>query len=172
MSRLQQGKIVQRRTTQQRGELKLIGGQSWQVIDRSPEDTWELLVRTMEHHKFIPGANESNLLSSSRKKKRTELIHTSGPISISYQIDLTFNSDKRTMMIQFVPNSSKHVRAGWGFAKIRPWHNDQTLISFGMLIDIGEGLLTGFIRPAVQRWLLLVPSDIKRYVEASLSKKS
>ena len=169
--KLNAGKLILHRKSERRGDFKLTGGRSWQTINRSPTQTWRALTRLSQHHKIVPGATRSSRVSSSKNVKRIEFIHEKGPLEISYQVDLGFDDEARVMKIWLIPDVSPNVRGGWGFAKIRPWYGGRTLLSFGAMVDIGDGFLTGFIRPAVQHWLLRVPEDIRRYVEASTPKQ-
>ena len=169
--KLNAGKLILHRKSERRGDFKLTGGRSWQTINRSPTQTWRALTRLTQHHKIVPGTTRSSRVSASKNVKRVELFHEKGLLEISYQVDLAFDDEARTMKIKIIPEASPNVRGGWGFAKIRPWNGGRTLVSFGSMVDIGEGFLAGLIRPAVQHWLLRVPEDIKRYVEASTPKQ-
>ena len=168
IDRLEAGKIVTRKKTQQRGTLKLTGGQSWQVVNRNPRQTWTALNRLKKHHNIVPGASRSRTLADDGKQQRVELTHGSGRIRVSYDLNVTREPQQRTMLFRLVPTDKSSVRAGWGFVKVRAWGGGRSLVSFGALVDIGDGLLTGVIRPALQRWLLTLPTDVKRYVESAV----
>jgi hypothetical protein len=58
------------------------------------------------------------------------------------------------------------VRAAWGFYNLRP-HGEGTLLAFGIMADIGDGLLTALVRPQVHEWMMKVPWMVKRFVEGS-----
>jgi hypothetical protein len=65
-----------------------------------------------------------------------------------------------------VDHSQPHdIRAGWGFMRVRPFKGNRTLVSFGALVDIGDGVFVSIIRPAIRRDLLRIPFYFKRHLE-------
>ncbi|KPK51231.1 MAG: hypothetical protein AMJ63_13015, partial [Myxococcales bacterium SG8_38_1] len=58
------------------------------------------------------------------------------------------------------------IRAGWGFIRVRPYKNDRTLVSFGALVDIGDGVFVSIVRPAVRKDLLRIPHFLKQHLES------
>jgi hypothetical protein len=67
-----------------------------------------------------------------------------------------------------VDHSKPHdIRAGWGFIRIRPYKDNRTLVSFGALVDIGDGVFVSIARPAVRRDLLKIPHFLKQHLEGN-----
>jgi hypothetical protein len=50
---------------------------------------------------------------------------------------------------------------------VRPFQNGRAILTFGILADVGTGLLAGVARPQIHEWMLRVPEIIKGYVEGS-----
>jgi hypothetical protein len=66
-----------------------------------------------------------------------------------------------------VDHSQAHdIRAGWGFIRVRPFKGNRSLVSFGALVDIGDGVFVSIIRPAVRKDLLRIPFYFKRHLES------
>ena len=88
-----------------------------------------------------------------------------GPIDVRYVLQTTVQPKKGAVLFR-VDHSQQHdIRAGWGFIRIRPYKKDKSLVSFGALVDIGDGVFVSIVRPAVRRDLLRIPYFLKNHLE-------
>ena len=154
---------------EQRGAYKLIGGQSWQIINVPIEVAWEGLANLPGYKNFIPLATETDVTHQAGEEADLAVRQEWGPIDVRYVLQTTLEPQRRSMVFR-VDHSKQHdIRAGWGFMRIRPYKGNQTLVSFGALVDIGDGVFVSVIRPAVRRDLLRIPFYFKRHIEAEVA---
>ncbi|MCA9581432.1 MAG: SRPBCC family protein [Myxococcales bacterium] len=161
---LKDGKLVSRAESRQRGELKLIGGTSWQVIDLPPTVVWKAVTDFPNYPSFLPRAKQTRVMEKKGKKSVVWVLHQEGPVRAEYSLDMIV--EPRARMGQFRLNRTrKHdIREGWGFFSVQPYGSGKSIVSFGILADVGSGVLSGLVRPTVQKWILRVPSELRKYL--------
>ncbi len=160
------GELVMKQKNEQRGAYKMIGGQSWQLVDVPFEEAWAALTNFPGYTNFIPLVTEADVKHQAGKETDLAIRQQWGPIDVRYVLQTTRERERGAVMFR-VDHSQRHdIRAGWGFIRARPYKGERTLVSFGALVDIGDGVFVSIIRPAVRRDLLRIPFYFKRHVEA------
>jgi len=163
------GELIVKKKNEQRGAYKLIGGQSWQIIDVPVDIAWEALANLPGYKNFIPLVTESDIKHQAGEEADLAIRQEWGPIDVRYVLQTTLEADRRSMVFRVDHSQAHDIRAGWGFMRVRPYKRDQTLVSFGALVDIGDGVFVSIIRPAVRRDLLRIPFYFKRHIEAEVA---
>ncbi len=159
------GELVVKQKNEQRGAYKLIGGQSWQIVDVPFDVAWKALTDLPRYTSFIPLATEADIKHQAGKEADLAIRQQWGPIDVRYVLQTTLEPERGAVMFR-VDHSQQHdIRAGWGFIRARPYKGQRTLVSFGALVDIGDGVFVSIIRPAVRRDLLRIPHHFKRHME-------
>jgi len=159
------GELVAKHRNEQRGAYKLIGGQSWQIVDVPVEIAWKALSDLPRYKRIIPLATETEVTHQAGEEADLAIRQQWGPIDVRYVLQTTLDEDRRALMFRLDHSQSHAIRAGWGFLRVRPYKDNRTLVSFGALVDIGDGVFVSIIRPAVRRDLLRIPSHFKEHVE-------
>lgn len=167
---LMAGELVMKQKNEQRGAHKLIGGQSWQIIEVPIEVAWEAMMDLTGYKNFIPLATETNITHRAGEEADLAVRQEWGPIDVRYVLQTTLESDKRSLVFRVDHSKDHDIRAGWGFLRIRPFKGNRTLVSFGALVDIGDGVFVSIIRPAVRRDLLRIPYYFKRHIETEVAR--
>lgn len=162
---LASGELVMKPKNEQRGSLKLFGGQSWQVVDVPVDAAWRAMEDLPSYRRIIPLATESDIKGQSGDEIDLAIRQQWGPVDITYVLQTTLDPEERVMMFRLDHSQGHELRAGWGFLRARPWKGDKTLVSFGAMVDIGDGVLVSIIRPALRKDLLRIPTKFKDYVE-------
>lgn len=163
------GELVMKHKNEQRGTYKLIGGQSWQIIDVPVEVAWEGLANLTGYKNFIPLVTESDIKHQAGDEADLAIRQEWGPIDVRYVLQTTLESDRRSMVFRVDHSQAHDIRAGWGFMRVRPYKGNRTLVSFGALVDIGDGVFVSIIRPAVRKDLLRIPFYFKRHIESEVA---
>jgi hypothetical protein len=162
---LSQGELVMREKNEQRGAYKLFGGQSWQIIDVPVDVAWSALKDLSGYKNFIPLATESVVKHEAGKEADLALRQQWGPIDVRYVLQTTVQDDRGAVVFRVDHSQDHDIRAGWGFIRVRPYRDSKTLVSFGALVDIGDGMFVSIVRPAVRRDLLRIPHFLKKHLE-------
>lgn len=164
---LANGELVMKPKNEQRGAYKLLGGQSWQIIDAPPSETWSALKDISGYKNFIPLATESVVTHEDSEETEVAIRQQWGPVDIRYVLQTTLQPKKGAVLFRVDHSQDHDIRAGWGFIRIRPYKETQSLVSFGALVDIGDGVFVSIVRPAVRRNLLRIPYYLKKHLEGS-----
>lgn len=162
---LESGELVMKPKNEQRGSLKLFGGQSWQIVDVPVEMAWRAMEDLPSYKHIIPLATESDVKGQNGDEIDLAIRQQWGPIDIRYVLQTTLDPEKRVMMFRLDHSQGHEIRAGWGFLRVRPWKGGKAIVSFGAMVDIGDGVLVSIIRAAVRKDLLRIPANFKGYVE-------
>ncbi|MBW2464662.1 MAG: SRPBCC family protein [Deltaproteobacteria bacterium] len=170
-ARLAQGRLVTRPTTQSRGSLHLVGGVSYQVINASPDAVWAAMGEPRQWRRMLPQVTESRQVAGEGSERTIYLRQSQGPISKSYYLRATYEESRRELTFVLDTNRPHDLRAAWGFMSVHQYGDGRSLLSYGAMVDIGDGLLASMIRGTMHEWLLRVPSTIKRYVESAIRRR-
>ena len=162
---LMSGELVVKQKNEQQGSLKLIGGQSWQIVDVPVDIAWQAVADLSRYKRFIPLATESDVKHQAGNEADLAMRQQWGPIDVRYVFQTTLDPDGHSMVFRVDHSQDHDIRAGWGFMRVRPFKGNRTLVSFGALVDIGDGIFVSIIRPAVRKNLLRIPFYFKRHLE-------
>jgi len=167
LRRLAAGELVERRLVREQGDRRLLGGTSWQVIDAEPAVVWEALLDTPYYPRMLPQVTEARVVSDGGARRTLFVRHGSGLTQTSYYLDVQL--DRRLHDMNFRINKSRPhgVRAAWGFYAVRSYAEGRTLLVYGVMADIGNGLGSMLLRGSVHEWMMKVPWMVKRFVEGS-----
>jgi hypothetical protein len=167
LARLSRGELVERRITQRNGTIQMMGGTSWQVVNAPPSILWQALLDTSHYHRMLPQVVEAKLVRSAGATRSVFVRHGGGLLAPSYYLDLELAANQRSVRFKVDPSRARGVRAAWGFYELRPYAQGRTLLVYGVMADIGDGLLTSLVRSTVHEWMMKVPWMVKRFVEGS-----
>ncbi|MFW6050493.1 MAG: hypothetical protein ACODAU_04925 [Myxococcota bacterium] len=162
---LRRGKLVTRPTEEQRGQLRLVGGMSWQVVDEPVHAVQALLGKPSEYEHLLPGVSSLREVKSSGPFRTVRICHARGRVEGCYHANMRFANEGRNVFFQLDPSQDNDLRAGWGFLRISKYGRSKTLVAWGVMADFGKGILAGLMRPRVREWMLKVPTTIKKHVE-------
>lgn len=164
--RLDEGRLVVRSATRTRGNLRLIGGASWQVIDAPPEAVWTAIRDTSQYRRMLPQVENARVVAQRGRSRTVRVMHEYGIVGAGYHLVMNFIGD-RDITFTLDPRRDNAIEAAWGFIQVRPYRGNRTLLAFGVMADVGGGVVSGFLRPTVHEWMLKVPYTMKQYIEGS-----
>lgn len=166
-ARLAAGDLVVRPVTKRRGSLLLVGGSSWQVVDAPPDAVWRALGDVPRFRHMLPRVAEARVVSARGHQKTVMIRHEYGVTDARYYLRTRYYPDRRDITFTLDANRRNSLRAAWGFFTVRPYGRDgrKTLLAYGCMADVGDGVIGGFLRPTVHDWMMRVPWTMRRYIE-------
>ena len=93
--------------------------------------------------------------------------HSVGPVDASYSVRFQFDPVNKTVVFRLDDSRPHDLRAAFGFFRIREHTPGTTRVSFGAMVDVGDGLISGSLRPTLHEWVLKIPWTFKQYIEGS-----
>lgn len=164
-AKLSTGAFVERRTSERRGSLRLVGGSSFQVIRRSPEEVWRALTDLDEIGNLLPSIRRTQVVAQNGSSSTVRVEHEHGVMEAAYHLRVR-HTNGNVVIFQLDTRRKNDIHAGWGFLRIHPWDGGRkTLVSYAVLVDVGPGLLKAVMTPAFKEWILRVPLTMKWYLE-------
>jgi hypothetical protein len=167
--RLEAGDLVIRPMTRRRGSLRLIGGSSWQVVERSPSSTWRALCDPRSYRSMLPAAEDARVVAHRPGQRVVRVSHAAGFVRASYHLRMRYDHERHDIAFRLDEGRPNDLRAAWGFIGVAPYDGDseRSLVSYGVMADVGGGVLGGVMRGAIHDWMLRVPSTIRGYLHGS-----
>lgn len=164
-ARLARGELVVRRTHSTHGGREYIGGASWQRIRLPPGAVWRATLDVARYDRLLPEVSEARVIRRDGDRRLVFLKHAKGPIHIEYA--LWFEVEEGTRIARFRVDRGREgdIRAGWGHLAVYPYRDGDSILSYGIHADIGQGLFQSLVRGQVHEWMLRVPQTVKWYVE-------
>jgi hypothetical protein len=153
--------------SKRRGSLLLVGGSAWQVIDAPPDAVYRAIGDVPRYPRMLPRVSHARVVSSRGHRKVIEIRHDYGVADPRYYLRARFYPERRDVTFTLDDRRRNSLRAAWGFFTVRPYGRNRTLLAYGCMADIGDGVVGGFLRPTVHDWLMRVPNTIKRFIEGS-----
>jgi Polyketide cyclase / dehydrase and lipid transport len=167
--RLDAGQLVLRPVSRTQGRQRLMGGSSWQVIDAPPEVVWRALLDTPRYNRMMPQVLEARVVRAADNQRTVFLRQgTEGLVEAKYYLRVNVHEEKRDITFA-VDDEMPHdlLRAAWGFYTVRPYRDGKTLLAYGVMADIGGGVVASLMRHNVHDWMLRTPWMVKRFLEGS-----
>jgi len=165
--KLEAGELVSRKQSSRRGGLELLGGSSWQVIDAAPEIVFSALLDTHRYPRMMPQVLEAKLVAS-RDSERTVFVRQGqkGVAEKRYYLRVNVDEAKRDITFAVDDKRPHDLRAAWGFYTVRPFKGGKTLLAYGIMADLGGGLMSNVFGDQIHEWMLKTPWMVKRFVES------
>lgn len=170
-ARLDAGKLVTRQERKALGNLKLVGGTSWQVIDATPDAVWGRFRQFDKFSRFLPACDKSTVIARSKGGFILRLEHSEGPIRAVYHMTVKSNEAIRAAQFRLSTKHRNDIREGWGFVKVSAYKGGRTLVSYGVMADVGSGILAGAVRSSIHEWMLEVPRLFKEDLKREMKRK-
>lgn len=164
---LEAGELVQRPVEKRRGDLRLMGGTSYQLIAAPAHVVWQALLDTPHYHRMMPRVLEAKLVEA-KSAQRTVYMRqgAEGIAEHAYYLKVDVDAQQGDIAFKMDEQRPHDLRAAWGFYQVRAY-GEKTLLVYGVMADIGSGWLAGLARGSVHEWMLRTPWMVKRFVEGS-----
>jgi ribosome-associated toxin RatA of RatAB toxin-antitoxin module len=166
LRQLHRGELVIRPAALRRGDLDLVGGTSWQAVDAPADVVWHTVLDTADYVRMLPAVTDARLLEQQGHRRVIWLHHSYSMIDASYCLVATLQPERRTASFQIDDSRPHSMRAGWGFLTVRPYGMHRSMVSYGILADIGHGMASGLLAPTIRDWMLRVPATVKEFIES------
>lgn len=119
---------------------------------------------------MIPTVSKAKTVVSQPDYRVVRFEHRAGPVGMQYDLNLKLNAQSYDITFSLDPNAKEGPRAAWGFISLRPYGPGRTLLSYGVMADPGDGIVTTMLRGTVHEWMLRVPEQMKRFMESTAAR--
>src|SRR5690349_1759264 len=95
LQRLERGQLLSRSTAERTERGPLIGGTSWQVIDRPVDEVWNVLLDPDQYPRFLPQVTRAEVIRKTADERIVQISHGNSLLQIGYYLDVRIDAEAR-----------------------------------------------------------------------------
>ena len=160
--RLLRGQAVEREQRFNVRDRSYVGGVSYVIVEEPAEDVTRLLSDVEVWKRLLPKTRSARRVGSAGQDVLVEL--TNGTLFL--QATYTMRLHREPDGVKFWMDRSRHhdVDDAWGFLRVEPMPAGRSLVSYGVLIDVGPGIARDLFEAPVRELALTVPDQLRSLV--------
>lgn len=166
---LDEGQLVTRPRRETREGRLLVGGTSYQAIERPRADVWRAIHDVGSWRHMLPQTAETRLDSAHGSSELVFVRHAYGIIQASYTLRVSFAEHSHRATFDVEQSRPHDVRSAHGFLEVRPYPDrpERCLLVWALLADPGDNPLVTVLVPEIQSWSLRVPTTMRNYLQGN-----
>jgi hypothetical protein len=159
---LLRGETVVRTQLLRRGDRRYVGGVTYSVVDTDADELAQLLGDVDAWRRILPKTRSARRLGTAGNDALVELTHGSALVQATYTMRV--RREGRVVRFWMDPGRRHDIEDAWGFVRAEPMTDGRALVTYGVLIDIGPGLLRDLFEDTVRELALSVPDRVRGLV--------
>lgn len=170
-ARVERGETVILPKTLGEGDHKYIGGITYTVVDAPISELIGLFDDVSAFEKLLPKTKWARRIRTRGKGERVELHQ--GNALVEAENTLHIERDRSSGLVRFWLDRSRNhsIEDAWGYFRFQPYRSpdgrSRTLITYGVLVDLGPGLVRSLYEGRLWSMVLTIPDRMRRYVLAN-----
>jgi hypothetical protein len=161
-SRLLQGETVVRFQSLALGAKRYVGGLAYAIVDAPVDDLAPLLDDVNAWKRILPKTRSARRIGAIGGDSLVAMTHGTAFVEASYTMRV--HREDNAMRFWMDRRRSHDIEDAWGFLRAEPTADGRTLITYGVLIDMGPGLMRDLFEDSVRRLALSVPDRVRGLV--------
>lgn len=165
-ARLARGETVVREQTIDRGDRHYVGGVTYTFLDATPGEIAALLDDVEGYRRLLPGTKTARHVGAVRGDTLVELVQGNALYEARYTIRV--RKGPHEMRFWLEPTRPHEIDDAWGFFRVEPFvgpsGEERVLLTYGVLVDVGPGIVRELFEERVRAAMLSVPQLVRRYV--------
>jgi hypothetical protein len=162
VDKLGRGETVIRSQTVERGDRRYVGGVTYTVMDDSAADLTGLLGDVRVWQRILPKTRSARVVGAAKHGELVELTNGTAVVQATYTMQL--QRDGRVVRFWLDPARRHDIEDAWGFVRADPMARGRTLVTYGVLIDLGPGIVRDLFEDGVRKLALSVPERLRTFV--------
>jgi hypothetical protein len=139
-----------------------VGGVTYKLLDATTGDLAGLLNDVDAWRKFLPKTRDAQRVGTAGDDALVRVTHGSALVQVAYTLRVHREGD--VVRFWMVPAQAHDIEDVWGFFRAEPTAGGRTLVTFGILIDMGAGILRDMFEQRVREVALEVPDHVRDVV--------
>jgi ribosome-associated toxin RatA of RatAB toxin-antitoxin module len=158
-ARLAHGDVVTRTQQLDRGPRHYVGGVSYAIVDATPAELAALVDDVSAWRRILPRTRDARRIGTDGGDVLAEITHGSLFMSVGYTMRLHREGNEvRFWLDRTRPHD---IDDAWGYIRAQPMPDGRTLVTWAILVDMGNGMLRDMFESKVQQMALTVPERVK-----------
>jgi hypothetical protein len=171
--RLQRGETVIREHTWQPGRsARFVGGVTYTIVDAGAAEITAMFEDVDAYRRVLPRTKRARFVTVEPNGDRlVELVQGTALVEAEYTIRVRQDAPsggRREVRFWLERTRPHEIDDAWGYFRIEPFigasGEQRVLLTYGVLVDIGPGLVRELFEERVRTALLSVPQLVRRYV--------
>jgi hypothetical protein len=159
-ARLERHETVTREETIERGERRYVGGLTYTLIDAAPAEVAALLDDAESLQKVLPRTKNARFSGMLGGDRLLEVTQGNALVQATYTVRIKRDPAEARFWLE--PSLPHGIEDAWGFFRWQAWGDGQTLLTYGVLVDVGPGIVRDFFEDRFRAALLSVPQHVRR----------
>ncbi len=170
MARMSRGETVVRPETVNLEGKRYVGGVTYTIVDMSEEELISLMDNEAAYGHVLPRVKFLKRISFTPPDVYMEVHHGNALIDAAYTMHLRREPELARIRFWVDLTRPHDVDDAWGFFRyqelpaIPPSNTPRLLLTYGALVNLGDGILRALYEPQVLNAMLSVPQRLRRYV--------
>lgn len=158
-ARLAHGDVVTRTQQLDRGPRHYVGGVSYAIVDATPAELAALVDDVSAWRRILPRTRDARRIGTDGGDVLAEITHGSLFVSVGYTMRLHREGNE----VRFWLNRTRphDIDDAWGYIRAQAMPDGRTLVTWAILVDMGNGMLRDMFESKVQQMALTVPERVK-----------
>lgn len=157
-ARLAQGESIVEPTSLVRDEHRFVGGVAYRIVDADAARLSTIVRAPQRWRELLPRVTDVELEGvDAHGRGHVRLTHAFGPFSGSYSVVIAFSDKGHTARFWIDKTKENALSDGWGYVRLTPLPFGKTLVTWGVLFDLGDGVTRSLFENKIQRLALEFP---------------
>jgi hypothetical protein len=168
-ARLAQGDTIERPQELDREGHHYVGGVTYTVVEATPAELESVFYDVSAYKTILPHTLSARLFARLDDDIFVEVRQGNALAQGSYTLRMRKSGDHREVRFWVDRQRPHDIEDAWGFFRVEPLAPvtpgvPRTLVTYGILLDIGPGLLRALFEPKIRDAMLSVPQRLRAYV--------
>ena len=165
-ARLTRRETVIRQHTLERGEHRWVGGITYTVMDASATEVASVLDHVESLRRALPRTKRARVVGTDAGDELIELVQGNTLMEATYTVRVRRGPHEARFWLD--PSRPHAIDDAWGFFRYEPFIDpsgeERVLLTYGVLVDVGPGIVRDLFEERVRAVLLSVPQLVRREV--------
>lgn len=165
-ARLERGETVIRTQTIDRGDQRYVGGVTYTVVDASAAEISALFDDVSAYRHVLPKTKGARNVGVDRGDQLVELVQGNAVYEAKYTIRVRRSTNELRFWLE--PTRPHEIDDAWGFFRVEPFiapnGEERVLLTYGVLVDVGPGIVRELFEERVRAAMLSVPQLVQRHL--------
>jgi hypothetical protein len=165
-ARLARHETVIREQTVERGDHRYIGGITYTVVDASAAEVAAVIENVESLRRVLPRTKRARVVGTIGGDQLVELAQGNSLMEAEYTIRVRHSRNEARFWLD--PSRPHGIDDAWGFFRYEPFigpgGDERVLLTYGVLVDVGPGIVRSLFEERLRTALLSVPQLLRRQV--------
>lgn len=160
---LERGVLIPRRMRFTGEGKEYVGGVAYQLVRATPAQVLGSLEHSHNLEHVFPVTKEVTEVARRQGVKSLRVTHGKGFVTVAYTVDVTRDDEA----YRFWMDGEQHhdIRDVWGYLRVTPYDDERSLITVGVALDLGPGIVRTLFESSVRDGMLSTAGRIRTFVE-------